>query len=391
VSDGIYVLKHRENDIAEFKVEKISNNVDYLKIFDEEFSPVNSKESEGSQLVSFNGWLTNRCMPNSRDGIERLKKKYKLDSIKEIMFLLYGLSLSDHYWIDREPFNNKWKDINLFENRYSETIGKILFDKKIKLVNDIADTLKEFGNRNPDITTGGSLKKYWKYNEKDNKSYLIKGGSRPDLQEPFNEYYAHLLLNELKFKHTPYHLEKDGDEYASVCPCIADINNEMISAVDIQRKYRIEKNYEGFVGLGKKNGCVNFQDDVNQMLVLDYLIDNIDRHWNNFGILRNSQTGSWAGLIPVFDNGYSLWNKDFVDSRILSESMSFANSNEECVKMININNYVRELPDLVEIFDEAFGLYGNTDRKDAIRKGLRERMDIIKNFMEAELVLKGVM
>jgi len=375
--DDLYILKHGDSNIAEFKVDAISHNVHYLKIFDTHFSPVNSDESEGSQLVSFNQWLSDRCISNSRDGIERLKSTYNITEMKEIMLLLYGLSLSDHYWIDRKPFNNKWKDINLFENRYSETIGYILFDKNIKIVDDI----NTIGYRNADITTGGTLKKYWKYHEADKKYYLVKGGSRPDLQEPFNEYYAHLLLEKLQFKHTPYNLEKDNDEYVSVCPCIADIHNEMISAVDIQRKYRINRNYDDFVGLGIKKGCLEFQDDVNKMIVLDYIIDNIDRHWKNFGILRNASDGSWIGLTPLFDNGYSLWNKDVVDTRIVSESMSFAHSNEECVHMIDIHKYVSTLPDLREIFDKAFSEYSNIERKNAIRNGLKGRTDIINEYL----------
>lgn len=376
-SDNEYVLKHNDIAVAEFTVEKLSNNVNYLKIIDTQFSPVNSNESEISQIVSFNKWLTDRCISNSRDGVERLKKKYRIEDMRQVMLLMYGLSLSDHYWIERKPFNNKWKDINLFENRYDEAIGSVLFDKKLKLV----DNIRDYGYRNPDLTTGGSLRKYWRYNEADKKSYLVKGGSKPDLQEPFNEYFAHLLLEELHFKHTPYVLEKEGGEYVSVCPCIADIDNEMISAVDIQRKYGIEKTYHGLLALAGREGCAGFDDEINKMIILDYLIDNIDRHWHNFGILRNSQTGTWAGLIPVFDNGYSLWNKDFVDSRIVSESMSFADSNEECMKLVDVHKYVQSVPDMIGIFDTAFSDYPNTERRGKIRNGLSERIRDIELFL----------
>jgi len=43
------------------------------------------------------------------------------------------------------------------------------------------------------------------------------------------------------------------------------------------------------------------------MLVLDYLIANEDRHWGNFGAVRNAETLDWIGLAPVFDCGNSLW------------------------------------------------------------------------------------
>jgi hypothetical protein len=118
------------------------------------------------------------------------------------------------------------------------------------------------------------------------------------------------------------------------------------------------------------------------MIILDYLTDNIDRHWYNFGILRNSQDGSWKGLIPIYDNGYSLWNKDFVNSKVLSESQSFADSNEECMRLLDANKYIKKVPDLVEIFNEAFEKYENTERKKELLTGLTERVVDINNFID---------
>ena len=47
-----YVLKYRDIDVAEFRIDEQSKNVDYLNILDEDFSPVNNKASEGGKLVS---------------------------------------------------------------------------------------------------------------------------------------------------------------------------------------------------------------------------------------------------------------------------------------------------------------------------------------------------
>ena len=227
----------------------------------------------------------------------------------------------------------------------------------------------------------GTLKKYWYYNENDNTNYLVKGGSKFDFQEPFNEYYAHLLLKELKFNHTPYTLDKINNEYFSICPCISDMNNEMVSAVDLIRRYNITKDYNGFISIGQKEGCIGFEHEVNKMIILDYFIDNIDRHWYNFGIMRDTKTGSWNGVIPIYDNGYSLWNKDYINNKILSESMSFSDTNEECMKYVNIGNYIHKIPDMVSIFDQAFAQYENKTRKEELRKGINEKMDIIKKYV----------
>ena len=42
------------------------------------------------------------------------------------------------------------------------------------------------------------------------------------------------------------------------------------------------------------------------MVVFDNLMLNIDRHWGNFGVLRDADSGAVKDLAPVFDTGMSL-------------------------------------------------------------------------------------
>lgn len=50
-------------------------------------------------------------------------------------------------------------------------------------------------------------------------------------------------------------------------------------------------------------GTVEFLD---RMIVLDYIIANEDRHYNNFGVMRNAETLEWLGMAPIYDSGSSL-------------------------------------------------------------------------------------
>ena len=43
------------------------------------------------------------------------------------------------------------------------------------------------------------------------------------------------------------------------------------------------------------------------MLVFDALIYNEDRHFGNFGVLRDNHSGKIIAPAPVFDNGLSLF------------------------------------------------------------------------------------
>ena len=44
------------------------------------------------------------------------------------------------------------------------------------------------------------------------------------------------------------------------------------------------------------------------MLVFDAVIYNEDRHFGNFGVLRDNHTGKILAPAPIFDNGLSLFN-----------------------------------------------------------------------------------
>ena len=58
-----------------------------------------------------------------------------------------------------------------------------------------------------------------------------------------------------------------------------------------------------YAGLGKE-----FYDELCSMLVVDAVIYNEDRHFGNFGILRDNHTGKIIKPAPIFDNGLSLFN-----------------------------------------------------------------------------------
>lgn len=50
-----------------------------------------------------------------------------------------------------------------------------------------------------------------------------------------------------------------------------------------------------------------FREEINIMLLFDFIIGNYDRHLNNFGVLKNEVTGDLK-FAPIFDNGSALLN-----------------------------------------------------------------------------------
>ena len=51
-----------------------------------------------------------------------------------------------------------------------------------------------------------------------------------------------------------------------------------------------------------------FSDSIRDILVFDALVYNEDRHFGNFGLLRDSRTGEISAPAPIFDDGISLFS-----------------------------------------------------------------------------------
>lgn len=92
----------------------------------------------------------------------------------------YGLSLSDQYWIRPAGSGLDWADVNFFDNGFSDDMGDLLFGKEVWQGSlDLAS---------PDNASDGLLMKRWKIIG--GKRYLMKSGTMPFMQEPFNEVMA---------------------------------------------------------------------------------------------------------------------------------------------------------------------------------------------------------
>lgn len=63
------------------------------------------------------------------------------------------------------------------------------------------------------------------------------------------------------------------------------------------------------------------------MLVFDAVIYNEDRHFGNFGVLRDNRTGKVIGPTPIFDNGLSLFNYAMSDDLEFLEEYAKNRSN----------------------------------------------------------------
>ena len=160
-------------------------------------------------------------------------------------------------------------------------------------------------------STLGGEKIYYKLSNFDSEKGIIG-------HESVNEIVVDRLLDILKVPHLGYQLiyadiEVDGTTYTTWVCSSKDFKEkgESKAALDdyfIVNREGNETHYEFCV----RNG---WQEYIDTMLVIDYLILNRDRHGANIEILRNARKRS-IRIAPLFDHGLSLLCSCFSEKEI---------------------------------------------------------------------------
>ncbi len=242
-------------------------------------------------------WLKRRVIPRNRTFAGNILWTLGLGpwDTKGIIDVSKGLSLNDSYWIVPEDFDGKFAHYSLYRNPFSEKLARVAFTGE-------AQGEEEF-TISPELTTHGMLPKAWRITE-NNGICLYKGGDRGAFmtgREPYCEFYACQIAERMGLNAVHYDLETWEGMIASSCTLFTD---EDTSFTPIGR----------LVKTGDIFDCVEYCDDlgpeygeqIRSMLVFDALIYNYDRHFGNFGLLRDNRTGKIKAPAPIFDNGLSL-------------------------------------------------------------------------------------
>lgn len=271
----------------------------------EDYAPFGLIKMNEIDKVEFNKWWKNRQIPASRKGLKEVlhnSNVYDKDNFDLLDAKAYCLSLSDQYWVKGVNEEISWESINFFDNEFSEDIGKILFNGGKTALNLNLNT--------PDMTSNGNYEKRWKII--DGERYLLKAGSKIYNQEPFNELIATKLYERLlnKDEYVEYSVIFDDDKAISKCKNFITKNTELVPAWKINEYYEFlddEDKYTHYIRCLNNLDIKDAEALTDKMIVCDYIIANKDRHFNNFGVIRDVNTLKFIGVAPIFDNGCSLW------------------------------------------------------------------------------------
>lgn len=273
-----------------------------------------------------------RRLTHNREYFDSFLSYFNIDKteIENLILISKGLSLNDCYWIAEKGDKSRFKDINLYENNFNKDISKLAFNGFGK---------KHFKTKfylSPEFTLEGMIRKC--YRKQNNQIVLYKGGTIGYInsgKEPYMEFYASQVADQLSLPHVSYELRKYSNSVCSVCKLFT---SKKYGFVPMYRFYMSNDYRKIATYINEINE--NFYEDFISMLIFDALIYNQDRHTGNFGFIIENKTNQIVSFAPIYDNGVSLFcyalDKNFNDlkSYSLTRQYALSDSFDEMVKDI---------------------------------------------------------
>ena len=376
MAESSYILMHKRTPVADLQIDTPTGTISAVgRVHAAEHVPVGIPVKKGMiDRAALNAWWKGRAIPASRSGIQHALHELQVPATEILLEKCLGLSLSDQYWICPADSPVTWDDINFFTHPFSDDVGNILFGQ--------GSTSDRISLMSPDNTSDGWLKKRWTI--LDGKRCLIKGGSGATQQEPYNEVIASAIMERLGVPHVTYTLLYQEDYPYSVCEDFITAETELIPAWYVMQTRKKENHvsvHQHYINCCEELGVPNIREAIDQMLVVDYLLVNEDRHQSNFGVVRSADTLAFLGAAPIFDSGTSLWFDkplSLIGNTAHLTCKPFKVSHEEQVKLTSSFAWL-DLSKLDGIEDEWMeltrgSLFLDERRRAAIAQALRERI-----------------
>lgn len=297
---NVYSLRLYDEDLITFSLEEkglegLQANILYSDTQKVKLFPLDLELTDEGIVK----WLEKRVIPKNRQFVDEILKTLGLsvNNTKGIIDVCMGLSLNDSYWVVPADFKGEFADYNLYENRFSEALSLVAYT-------GVGGSNEAFST-SPELTTNGMLRKAWRFVDNDG-IYLYKGGTEGAANtgnEPYSEYYACQIAEAMGLPCVKYDLENWKGILASKCKLFTNIDTAFVPVGRILKKCTLKECLEYYASLG-----TDFYEQLCSMLVFDSVIYNEDRHFGNFGVLRDNHTGQIISPAPIFDNGLSLFN-----------------------------------------------------------------------------------
>lgn len=278
---------------------------------------------ENVTYSEFVEWAMNRTLSIGRSYAKEILSTLRLSQNNRyaIFKACRGLSLEDSYWVKQEGDTVDWEEVNLFHNPLTLFVTEVSLsgrNKHFKVNAEIRQTI-----HTPELTTLGASAKGWVRHE--DGLHLHKVGKY--------EIPACDILDALEIEHIPYmvsvnheidvYLSSERKEWIQGVGEVI-VNSKLFTSEDIAlvtfEEFSI---FCSVYGLNPYEEAMKINRDFYlKMQIADYVLNNNDRHAQNWGFLMDNQSGKLIGFCPLFDHDHAFADYDNVLSQTTEMDMT---------------------------------------------------------------------
>jgi len=274
-------------------------------------------------FVDFIEWASSRTLSIGRSYAKEILNSLRLSQTNRfaVCKACRGLSLEDSYWIRQDGDEKIWEEVNLFHNPLT------LFVTEISLsgtnIHYSAEAAAQRNIHTPELTTLGASAKGW-----------IRHGDRLFLHKVGKyEIPADQILTALDIPHIHYqisskeeiatYLTEERKEWIEGVG-EAVVNSELFTSEEISlvtfEEFQI---FCSHYGLNPYSEAEKIDREFYlKMQIADYILNNNDRHEQNWGFLMENKTGKLTGFCPLFDHDHAFVSYDNVLSQTTETAMT---------------------------------------------------------------------
>lgn len=292
------------------------------KILDFERLPF-ALRRQNINLADFMEWASNRTLSIGRSYAKEILNRLRLSQSNRysVCKACRGLSLEDSYWIRQEGDDKKWEEVNLFQNPLSLFITEISLSGRNTTFTAGAEIKKEI--HTPELTTLGVSAKGWIRQE--DGLHLHKVGK---FEIPADE-----ILSELGIEHIPYKISLESEIHSYLSEerkqWIEGIGEAVVNSRLFTTEDTAMVTFEEFKIFCEAYGLNPYKEAKKidpaaycKMQTADYILNNNDRHEQNWGFLMENASGKLIGYCPLFDHDHAFSDNPNILSQTTEEEMT---------------------------------------------------------------------
>lgn len=279
------------------------------------------------------GWLASRAIDTHRVNSRLLKKALRLRVADDAQTALSmnAATITDQYWFRPDGSTLAYADVRFQENQFD---GLALYGDP--------NGFSRKPSRTPELTNIGSYEKCWRLI--DGSWWMYKSGSEA---EYFSELFVYRLGKRLGFDMA--HYEMDG-KYIRTRDFTdgAKVNFEPIAGI-VGEDEDYSRCFTTLLELSPQ-----LAEQYLRIIWMDSLCLNMDRHTQNFGVLRDVDSGAILRMAPNYDNNVALISRGYVQdlSRekdgLLAFLRELLEANETARRMLQQMRVPMVTPELID-------------------------------------------